>query len=241
MSNSENIFKSFAWKTLGRGVIWYSLNVVNKMTLSLIPVWRTPQALSVLFHLRSFLIITCPFQSTFSSNYSIFYYKISREKFEPEPGFETRTSRFLSRPFTTWAILVLMPAHVQISLLRRMPLLPGGGHISTCVDQKPIPCQREQKMYLNLCWTNPFQARHKMPLNFVDQTNPMPGQKMYFNLCWSNPNYARKYIKCISTCVHQTLICLREHKMYLNSCWGLKYISTCVDQTPPMPSRTQNA
>ena len=53
------------------------------------------------------------------------HYKISREKFEPEPGFELRTSGFLARRSTTWAILVLMPAHVQISLLRRMPLLPG--------------------------------------------------------------------------------------------------------------------
>ena len=43
-------------------------------------------------------------------------YKISREKFEPEPGFEPRSSRFLARRSTTWAILVLMPAHVQISL-----------------------------------------------------------------------------------------------------------------------------
>ena len=48
--------------------------------------------------------------------------KISREKFEPEPGFEPRTSRFLVRLSTTLVILVLMPAHVQISLLRRMPL-----------------------------------------------------------------------------------------------------------------------
>ena len=43
------------------------------------------------------------------------FYKISREKFEPEPGFEPRTSGFLARRSTTWAILVLMPTHVQIS------------------------------------------------------------------------------------------------------------------------------
>ena len=48
------------------------------------------------------------------------YYKISREKLEPEPGFELRTSGFLARCSATWAILVLMPAHDQISLLRRM-------------------------------------------------------------------------------------------------------------------------
>ena len=31
-------------------------------------------------------------------------YRISREKFEPEPGFEPRTSGFLARRSTTWAI-----------------------------------------------------------------------------------------------------------------------------------------
>ena len=56
----------------------------------------------------------------------LLYYKIPREKFEPELWFELRTSGFLARLSTTWAILVLMPAHVQISLLRRMPLIPGG-------------------------------------------------------------------------------------------------------------------
>ena len=51
------------------------------------------------------------------------YCKISREKFEPELGFEPRTSGFLARCSTTSAIL---PAHAQISLLRQLPLLPGG-------------------------------------------------------------------------------------------------------------------
>ena len=62
-----------------------------------------------------------------------FYYKISREEFEPELGFEPRTSGFIARRSTTWAILVLMPAHVQISLLRRMPLLPGGAVMTLSV------------------------------------------------------------------------------------------------------------
>ena len=43
-----------------------------------------------------------------------FHYKISREKFEPEPGFEPWTSGFLTRRSNTWAILVLMPVHVLI-------------------------------------------------------------------------------------------------------------------------------
>ena len=50
-----------------------------------------------------------------------------------ETGFEPRTSGFLARRSTTWAILVLMPAHVQISLLRRMPLQPGGAVMTLSV------------------------------------------------------------------------------------------------------------
>ena len=68
--------------------------------------------------------------------WEILHYKISREIFEPEPGFEPRTSGFLARRSTTWAILVLMPAHVQISLLRRMPLLPS--QEGDCLTESPI-------------------------------------------------------------------------------------------------------
>ena len=42
-----------------------------------------------------------------------FFYQISREKLEPEPGSEPRTSGFLARRSTTSAILVLMPAQVR--------------------------------------------------------------------------------------------------------------------------------
>ena len=68
-------------------------------------------------------------------NISVFVlrYKISREKFEPEPWFEPRTSGFLAQRSTTWAILVLMSAHVQTSLLRRMLLLPGGADMTLSV------------------------------------------------------------------------------------------------------------
>ena len=57
--------------------------------------------------------------------WEILHYKIVREKLEPEPGFEPLTSGFLARRSATSAILVLMPAPVQMSLLRRMPLSPG--------------------------------------------------------------------------------------------------------------------
>ena len=65
-------------------------------------------------------------------------YQISREKFEPEPGFEPRISGFLARRSTTSAILVLMPAHAQISLLRRrnpevLSSNPGSG-LNFCLE-----------------------------------------------------------------------------------------------------------
>ena len=47
-------------------------------------------------------------------------------------------------------------------------------------------------------------------------TNPIPcqrGQKIYLNSCWPKPSHARVDTKCVPT---------------------------CVDQTPPMPARTQN-
>ena len=49
------------------------------------------------------------------------HYKISREKFEPEQGFESRTSGLLVRRSTTWAILVLMPARVHYAWLQWHP------------------------------------------------------------------------------------------------------------------------
>ena len=78
---------------------------------------RIPVLLSFYHFPREFL--------TFSISCWPFLYRISREKLEPEPGLEPRTSGFLNRRSTTWAILILMPAHVQIALLGRMPLLPG--------------------------------------------------------------------------------------------------------------------
>ena len=58
------------------------------------------------------------------------HYQILKEKFEPEPGIEPRTSAFLARRSTTWSILfqvverrdripeVRIPVQVRIFLLR---------------------------------------------------------------------------------------------------------------------------
>ena len=42
------------------------------------------------------------------------YYLNPREKFEPGPGFEPHTSRYLAWRFTTWAILVQLTVQVKI-------------------------------------------------------------------------------------------------------------------------------
>ena len=79
----------------------------------------------------------------------------------------------------------------------------------TCVDQYPNPRQREHKMHLNMCWPNPF-----MPARTLDPSLHVcqRDHKMFLNLCWLKPFYGMEYIKCIST---------------------------CEDETHPMPARTQ--
>ena len=154
--------------------------------------------------------------------------------------------------------------------------------ISTCVDQtnpipdrtekasqhvltKPIPCQLGHKIYLNLCW----QRGQKMLQNLC-WTKPITwqlGPKIYLNKCSLYLSYASDYNKCISTCVEESLPmpartenlpqnvlmkllpCQQGLKMHLNMCWTNTShvseqticISTCVDQTHPMPVSTQNA
>ena len=95
-----------------------------------------------------------------------------------------------------------------------------------------------------------------MPINWQN----VPQMLLIKHLPWSEDT------KCISTCVDQThpmhvstqnvsqlvltkpIPCQRKQKMLLNTWWpnrfhpteDTKCISTCIDQTPPMPARTQN-
>ena len=88
---------------------------------------------------------------------------------------------------------------------------------------------------------------------------------MHLNMCWTNPFHATWDTKYISTCVDQTYLmrartrnvsqhvltkrlpCQRRHKMYLLMYWpypnyaseDTKCISTYVDYTRPMQTRTQ--
>ena len=55
-------------------------------------------------------------------------------------------------------------------------------------------------------------------------------QKMHVIMCWPKPSHASKDIRFISTCFDQNSSYVSE---------GTKLTSTCVDQTYPMPERTQ--
>ena len=101
--------------------------------------------------------------------------KISREKFEPEPEFKPRTSGFLARRSATWAILILMLAYVQISLLRRIPLLPGDAVITLSVI---ILTTSEL--------TSPFLHEYDIQMKLLIETKPtvcLPWEILHF----SNP------------------------------------------------------
>ena len=99
---------------------------------------------------------------------------------------------------------------------------------------------------------------------YFDQT--FPWKQVYLYLCSPNKSHSSEFTKWFSWCVGQTqlmqartqsesqhvlsnpLICQPENKMYLNMCWTFPSyasedstcISTCGDQSHPMPARTQN-
>ena len=86
-------------------------------------------------------------------------------------------------------------------------------------------------------------------------------------MCWPNPSHASEGTECISTCIGKTppgstrtdnasqhvfnksIPCQRGHKIYPNLCRpnsihaseDIRCISTCLDQTAPIPERIQNS
>ena len=112
--------------------------------------------------------------------------------------------------------------HLNLSCLNPSHASEDTKCILTCVDQttpmqareqnesqreltNPLPCQRGHKIYLNLCWPNPFFAGKDT--NFistnVEEIHPMPvrTQNTYLIICWPNPSHASEDTKFISTCV----------------------------------------
>ena len=124
--------------------------------------------------------------------------------------------------------------------------------ISTCVSQtspmaastnnstqhvliKPLICQREHKMYLNMCLPNPpMPAQTETPSPQV-LTKPIPchrGPKMNLISFWTIPSHVSEDTKCIPTSEVRNPSHANKHT---------KCKSTCDDQTQPMPSSTKNA
>jgi hypothetical protein len=123
-------------------------------------------------------------------------------------------------------------------------------YISACGDQtQPISVGTLNVSQKVLTKQLPFQGRNEMHLKWPNLSQP-----------WDD-------IKCISACVDQMQLmpawmqnisqkvltkpvpCQRGREIYLDMCWQnpshsseeTKCISTCVNQTKPMPKRTHNA
>jgi hypothetical protein len=88
------------------------------------------------------------------------------------------------------------------------------------------------KMYLNMCWPNPFhKSDHTKYISIcVDYSPLMP----------TSTGNASQHVF--------TSLCQRSQKIHLNMCWpspshaseNTKFISTCVDHTYPKLARKQN-
>jgi hypothetical protein len=155
----------------------------------------------------------------------------------------------LSRPNTSCAIkdtkcistcddpTHLMPAKTQkyLNMIDQTYLMPvRTKNLSQHVLTKPLSCQRGDKIRLNMCSPNPTNARKKTKCisTFVDQNPLIPAMTQN-----ASQHVLTKIIQC-----------QRGHKMYLNFPWinpfnaseDTNCASTCVDQSHPIPAKTQN-
>ena len=100
-------------------------------------------------------------------------------------------------------------------------------NVSQHVFTKSTLCQLGYKMHLNMCCPKPTHASKDIKCISIcfDQNYPMSartqnvsqhafikstlcqlGHKMHLNKCCPKPTHASKDIKCISTCIDQTLL-----------------------------------
>ena len=117
-------------------------------------------------------------------------------------------------------------------------------NVSQHVLTKPLPCQRGHKIYLDVCWQNPFLASKdtKCISTCVDQTLSMQATTQNA----SPPMPARKRNVTLNV-LTKLLSCQQGHEIYLKLWWlnlshmrdDIKCISTCVEKTPPITKRTQ--
>ena len=112
--------------------------------------------------------------------------------------------------------------------------------ISKCVDKTPLMPAKTQNVFL-LLLTKPIKRRQ---------------HKMHLNMFWANSSHAIEPQNVSQHVLFKLIPCLREHNRYLTTCkWGhkmylnmccpnrphaseySKYVTTCVEQTHPMPGR----
>ena len=106
-------------------------------------------------------------------------------------------------------------------------------------------------MYLYLCWPNPSHATDdiKFISIWVDKTPPIPAGSKCIAICVAKTHPMPARIS--NSYQHEltgTLPYQRGHKKHLNLFWrnpsftneDTKFLSTCLDQTPPLLARKQN-
>jgi hypothetical protein len=125
-------------------------------------------------------------------------------------------------------------------------------NVSQLVKIKPIPCQRQHKMHLNMC--RPYPSLPGGTQKASQHVSPNSSHASDDTKCLSScvdqiPFHASEVRKCISTCFHQTHTMpartqnIPQHvfKKPIACQRGQKCILTCLDRTHPMSAGTQNA
>ena len=116
---------------------------------------------------------------------------------------------------------------------------------------KPRPFQHGPKMHLNMCWLNSSHSKEDTnPSNVSEVTKCIStcvyqnllfkwGNKLHLNMCSTNPEDTI----CMSTFIGQNYSAktqnVSNHVLTNPLSMVTKWICTCVDQTHPIPERTQ--
>ena len=127
--------------------------------------------------------------------------------------------------------------------------MPANSQImSKYVLTKPVLFQEELKMQLNLCWPDTSLASEDTKwISICDnQTTSIPARTQNVTPLLYNP--CQRGSKRTLTCVDHHIPFIGRQKMHLNFCWPnashasveSKCISTCVDQTHPLPASIEN-
>jgi hypothetical protein len=119
---------------------------------------------------------------------------------EIKPPMHARTQNVLLNPFYASDYIKYISTSVDQTSSMQAMKQNGSQHVMN----KPIPCQRGHKIYLNTCRPNAFHARLERKDSLHVLTKPL--------LCQHGHTF---YFICVLT---KPLPCRRGQKMYLNMC-----------------------